>query len=85
MIKFVMGVIMVTVLFSRALMIPVYLSKLGLIAAFSETAEKVLRSTSFAIMAFALIVGAGIILRAMFKGRRAERELAAGQGALEHV
>jgi uncharacterized membrane protein YfcA len=84
MIKFVMGVIMVTVLFSRALMIPVYLSKLGVIAEMSETAVKVLKSTSFAIMALALLIGAGIILRAMFQGRRAERDLAR-QAALEQI
>jgi uncharacterized membrane protein YfcA len=84
MIKFVMGVIMVTVLFSRALMIPVYLSKLGLIGAMSETTAKILKSTSFAIMAFALLVGAGIILKAMFAGRRAERELAK-QAAIEET
>ena len=84
MIKFVMGVIMVTVLFSRALMIPVYLAQLGVIAEMSETMVKVLKSTSVAIMAFALFTGAVIILRAMFKGRRAERELAS-QTALEQA
>ena len=84
MIKFVMGAIMVTVLFSRGLMIPVYLAKLGVIPAMGEMTEKVLRSTSFAIMAFALFMGAFIILRAMWQGRRAERELAR-QAALEEV
>jgi uncharacterized membrane protein YfcA len=85
MIKFVMGIIMVTVLFSRALMIPVYLSKLGVIAAMSEITVKVLKSTSFGIMAFALLIGASIILRAMFQGRRAERELARQEAALEEA
>jgi uncharacterized membrane protein YfcA len=84
MIKLVMGAIMVTVLFSRALMIPVYLSKLGVIDAMSDTTVKILKSTSFAIMAFALLLGAAIILNAMFKGRRAERELARQQ-ALEQT
>jgi uncharacterized membrane protein YfcA len=84
MIKLVMGVIMVTVLFSRALMIPVYLAQLGVIAEMSETMVKVLKSTSFGIMAFALFIGAAIILRAMFKGRRIERELAS-QTALEQA
>jgi len=84
MIKFVMGVIMVTVLFSRALMIPVYLSKLGVIGTMSETTVKILSNTSFGIMAFALLLGAGIILKAMFKGRRLERELAR-QEALEQI
>jgi uncharacterized membrane protein YfcA len=84
MIKFVMGVIMVTVLFSRALMIPVYLSNLGMIGAMSETTAKILKNTSFGIMAFALLIGAGIILKAMFAGRRAERELAK-QSAIEQT
>jgi uncharacterized protein len=85
MIKFVMGAIMVTVLFSRGLMIPVYLANLGMISPINETMVKVLKSTSFAIMAFALFMGAFIILRAMWQGRRAERELAAQQAALEQV
>jgi uncharacterized membrane protein YfcA len=84
MIKFVMGAIMVTVLFSRALMIPVYLAKLGVIGAMSDATVKVLKSTSFAIMAFALFMGAFIILRAMWQGRRAERQTAE-QEALERV
>jgi uncharacterized membrane protein YfcA len=85
MIKFVMGAIMVTVLFSRALMIPVYLAKLGVIATLNEMTVKALKSTSFAIMAFALVMGAVIILSAMFKGRRAERELAEQQAAFEQA
>jgi len=89
MIKLVMGAIMVTVLFSRALMIPVYLSNLGWIGAISETTTKILKTTSFGIMAFALLMGAFIILKAMFKGRREEQELAkqelARQQALEQT
>ncbi|MBZ0155834.1 MAG: sulfite exporter TauE/SafE family protein [Alphaproteobacteria bacterium] len=77
MIKVVMGVIMVIVLFSRGLMIPVYLSQLGLISTLGETTVKILKSTSFAIMIFALALGAFIVLRAMWQGRRAERELSA--------
>jgi uncharacterized membrane protein YfcA len=84
MIKFVMGVIMVTVLFSRALMIPVYLSNLGVTGAMSETTAKILKNTSFGIMVFALLIGAGIILKAMFAGRRAEREFAK-QAAMEQT
>ncbi len=84
MIKLVMGVIMVTVLFSSALMVPVYLAQLGLIHALSETTVKVLKSSSFAIMAFALLIGAFIVLRAMWQGRRAEREMIR-QEALEEV
>jgi len=84
MIKFVMGAIMVIVLFSRALMIPVYLAKLGVIGTLSETTVKVLKSTSFGIMAFALLMGAPVILSAMFRGRRAELELRR-QEVLEQV
>jgi uncharacterized membrane protein YfcA len=76
MIKFVMGVIMVIVLFSRGLMVPVYMSQLGIISTLGETTVKILKNTSFAIMAFALCSGAFIILKAMWQGRRAERELA---------
>ena len=74
MIKVVMGVIMVIVLFSRGLMVPVYLSQLGLIQTLGAETVKVLKNTSFAIMALALLLGAFIVLRAMWKGRRAERE-----------
>src|SRR4030066_475453 len=57
MIKMVMGVIMVIVLFSRALMVPVYLSQLGLIQTISEGTVKVLKTTSFVIMILALLIG----------------------------
>jgi uncharacterized membrane protein YfcA len=73
MIKLVMGVIMVIVLFSRALMIPVYLSKLGLIQTLNDTTAKLLKNTSFVIMALALGIGAFIILHAIWRGRRAEQ------------
>lgn len=82
MIKMVMGVIMVIVLFSRALMVPVYLSQLGLIQTLADSTVKILKTTSFAIMAFALIIGAFIVLKAMWQGRRAEKLLHAGE--LEH-
>jgi uncharacterized protein len=75
MIKLVMGVIMVIVLFSRALMVPVYLSQLGLIQTLTDSTVKILKNTSFAIMAFALLTGAFIVLQAMYKGRKAERAL----------
>jgi len=82
MIKLVMGVIMVIVLFSRGLMIPVYLSKLGLIATLSDVTVKVLKNTSFGIMAAALFIGAFIILKAIWQGRREEKVLHATE-ALE--
>jgi uncharacterized membrane protein YfcA len=73
MIKVVMGVIMVIVLFSRALMVPVYLSQLGLIAKMGDVTVKLLKNTSFGIMIAALMIGAFIILRAFIQGRREER------------
>ena len=73
MIKMVMGVIMVTVLFSRALMVPVYLSQLELIQKLGDSTVKVLKSTSFAIMIFALALGAFIVLKAMWQGIRSEK------------
>jgi hypothetical protein len=73
MIKVVMGVIMVIVLFSRGLMVPVYLSQLGLIGTMSDMAVKVLKNTSFAIMIAALAIGAFIVLKAMIQGRREEK------------
>jgi hypothetical protein len=73
MIKLVMGVIMITVLFSRLLMLPVYLSQLRLIGEMSPATSKLLSSTSFGIMMFALGLGAFIVLKAMWVGKREER------------
>ena len=84
MIKVVMGLVMVIVLFSRGLMVPVYMSQLGLIGALGETTVSVLKNTSFAIMALALVLGASIVLRAIWQGRRAERAVAATTEAVEH-
>jgi hypothetical protein len=64
-------------------MVPVYLSQLGLIDKLGDTTVKLLKTTSFAIMIFALLLGAFIVLRAMWQGRRAER-LQHAAGALEH-
>jgi len=73
-IKLVMGTIMITVLFSRALMIPVYLSQLGLIQTLNETTATWLKNGSFAIMIFALLLGAFIVMRALITGLKAERK-----------
>ena len=82
MVKVVMGVIMVIVLFSRAIMIPVYLSELELIEQIAPENIKYLRNLSFGIMSLALVTGAGIILRALILGMRAHRsELAAAAAA----
>ena len=68
MIKIVMGTIMVIVLFSRALMVPVYLSQLGLIQEISAGSVKIMKNVSFGIMIFALALGAFIVLKAMWAG-----------------
>ena len=83
MIKVVMGIIMVIVLFSRGLMVPVYLAQLGLINTLADSTVTFLKTTSFAIMIFALLLGAFIVLRAMWQGKRAEK-LQHASGALEH-
>lgn len=70
MIKMVMGVIMVMVLFSRLLVIPVYMAKLEMIAPIAAGTEAALKSGSFWIMVGALVIGAGIILRALWTGMR---------------
>ena len=73
MVKVVMGSIMVIVLFSRALMIPVYLAALEFIAPIEETTVKILSTASFAIMILALCTGAFIILSALWSGMRQEK------------
>ena len=78
MIKLVMGVIMVLVLLSRAIVIPVYMSDLQLIGTIDPGLASMLRNVSFAVMIGALAVGAFIILSALLKGMRAHMaELAA--------
>ncbi|MDD5329813.1 MAG: sulfite exporter TauE/SafE family protein [Sulfuricella sp.] len=74
MIKVVMGVIMITVLFSRAFVIPVYLSQLGLIEPMTEASMKLLKNISFSIMILALVIGAGIVLKALIQGMREHKQ-----------
>lgn len=69
MVKVVMGVIMITVLVSRLFVVPVYLADLGLIDSLGRAAP-VLSKISFAIMVLALVLGAGIIGQALWKGMR---------------
>jgi len=71
MIKVVMGIIMITVLFSRAVMVPVYLSQLELIPPLGEGQAAVLKTVSFSIMVLALVLGAVVILSTLWQGRRA--------------
>ncbi len=71
MIKLVMGTIMIIVLFSRALMVPIYLAQLGMIKPLDKTLEHIMSTTSFSILVFALSFGALMILGAMWQGRMA--------------
>ncbi len=70
MIKVVMGVIMITVLFSRAFVIPVYLSQLHMIAPMAEDNMALLKTISLGVMILALLLGAGIVLFALWRGMR---------------
>jgi hypothetical protein len=69
MIKVVMGVIMITVLVSRLFVVPVYMADLGLIGSLGR-ATPVLKQISFWVMILALVLGAGIIGRALWRGLR---------------
>lgn len=75
MIKIVMGVIMLIVLVSRGLMVPVYMSQLGLISPLSSNTVTILKTISFATMVGALLTGATIICGALIKGLREEKKL----------
>ncbi len=74
MIKVVMGMIMITVLFSRLFVIPVYMSQLELIAPIEAGTTALLKSVSFWIMVAALVSGAAVILKALWDGLREDRE-----------
>jgi len=72
-IKVVMGVIMILVLISRSIVIPVYLSDLGITARMDPSFAKLLNNVSFSVMITALVTGAFIVLYALIKGMRADR------------
>ena len=67
-VKGVMGTIMIIVLFSRFFVVPVYMADLGMIEKLSQTTVSVLQGISFALMAFALIGGAVLIVGALLYG-----------------
>ncbi|MEO5375934.1 MAG: sulfite exporter TauE/SafE family protein [Alphaproteobacteria bacterium] len=73
-IKVVMGVIMLMVLVSRAFVVPVYMSQLNMLAPMSDTTMALLKNVSLGIMIAALLVGAGIITRALVAGIREHRQ-----------
>jgi hypothetical protein len=67
-VKFVMGMIMVIVLFSRVFYIPGYLSKLNMITPISEESIKLLKLLGDGMLMLALATGGIIILGALVKG-----------------
>ncbi|MEE4608864.1 MAG: sulfite exporter TauE/SafE family protein [Desulfobacteraceae bacterium] len=79
MIKVVMATIMLIVALSRGIAVPRYLSQLNVMH-LSAGWDLVLSRVSFTLMIIALLVGAGIILGALFKARKLE---AVGAGELE--
>ena len=74
MIKFVMGVIMVMVLLSRAIIIPVYLADLNIIDKLHPHLAGGLKNVSFIVLIGALAVGAAIIFSALWRGIRLHRQ-----------
>ena len=73
-VKFVMGMIMLIVLFSRLFKMPVYLSDLQFIPTISESLAGILDLSSFSTLALALIAGGMAILGALIKGMLEHRK-----------
>jgi hypothetical protein len=73
MIKFVMGSIMLIVAVSRALAVPKYLAELGLLDVAPDSVA-LMDAASFLIMCAALLMGAVIILGAMYKARKSSAQ-----------
>jgi uncharacterized protein len=82
MIKIVMGTIMLIVAVSRGLAVPEYLKALDLIS-MDQATIAILGKLSFISMCIALIVGAVIILGAMWKAKLAEAKKAKGEYGAE--
>lgn len=72
-VKFVMGLIMVIVLFSRFFYVPGYLSKLNLIEPMQESTISTLKMLGDATLVLALAVGGITIIVALIKGMAAHR------------
>ena len=81
MVKIVMGVIMMLALFSRAVVIPVYLSELGQIETLAPSTIDFLKNLSFGLLIFALSAGAVIVFNALIKGMRQHRAKLAAEHA----
>jgi hypothetical protein len=72
-VKFVMGIIMVIVLFSRFFYVPGYLSKLGLIETMRESTINTLKMLGDGTLVLALAVGGLAIIIALIKGMAAHK------------
>jgi hypothetical protein len=82
-VKLVMGVIMVTVLFSRFFYIPGYLSQLGWIEPLAPDTIRTLKWFGDATLVLALASGAIIIVSALIKGMAAHRKQHAELAAID--
>lgn len=85
MVKVVMGTIMMIVLVSRAVVIPVYLSELEMIAPLSEDAVALLKGASFVLTVGGLVTGGVIVMRALLRGIRQHRAELAMAAAVRAV
>jgi len=81
-IKLVMAAIMLIVAFSRALVIPVYLTQLGRLD-LDQATMNLLKNLSFALMLAALAVGGLIIIGAMTRGHKESLMPAAAEAIAE--
>jgi uncharacterized membrane protein YfcA len=81
-VKFVMGLIMIIVLFSRFFYVPGYLSHLGLIDPMQESTIDTLKLFGDITLVIALAVGGITIIVALIKGMAAHRRSQEAQGTL---
>ncbi len=81
-VKFVMGLIMIIVLFSRFFYVPGYLSHLGLIAPIQESSIATLKLFGDITLVIALATGGIAIVVALVKGMAAHRRSQEAQGSL---
>jgi len=81
-VKFVMGLIMIIVLFSRFFYVPGYLSHLGLIDPIQESTIGTLKLMGDITLVIALAVGGLTIIAALIKGMAAHRRDQEAQGNL---
>ena len=81
-VKFVMGLIMIIVLFSRFFYVPGYLSHLGLIDPIQESTIGTLKLLGDITLVIALAVGGLTIIIALIKGMAAHRRSQEAQGTL---